>query len=66
MKTCKPGLEIYNKLIESANINPAETLFIDDGQANVNAGNKAGLISILYDVNTSLPNCVEEALKANG
>ena len=66
MKTCKPGIEIYDKLIADSGIIPSETLFIDDGKANVESGEKAGLISVLYDVNTSLKDTVLEALKNNG
>jgi putative hydrolase of the HAD superfamily len=38
----KPDLEIFHKMIELSGINPEETLFIDDSEANINAGNSLG------------------------
>jgi putative hydrolase of the HAD superfamily len=38
----KPDPEIFHKMIEQAKINPAETLFIDDSEANIAAGKKLG------------------------
>jgi putative hydrolase of the HAD superfamily len=38
----KPDAEIYNKLIELNNLKPAETLFIDDTNINVDAAINAG------------------------
>jgi glucose-1-phosphatase len=38
----KPDLEIYHKLIEINKLNPAETLFIDDTNFNVDAAIEAG------------------------
>ena len=42
MGVIKPDLEIFEKVIADAKINPAETLFIDDGKANVDAGAQVG------------------------
>jgi putative hydrolase of the HAD superfamily len=43
MKCTKPGLKIYNMMIEDAGINPAESLFIDDSEQNIKAGKECGL-----------------------
>jgi putative hydrolase of the HAD superfamily len=42
MKCVKPGLEIFQKMIKDSEMNPFETLFIDDGQANVAMGKQLG------------------------
>ncbi len=39
----KPELKSYLKVIELANINPTETLFIDDLEENIEGAKKAGL-----------------------
>lgn len=38
----KPDFDIFHKMIELSGINPEETLFIDDSEANINAGNSLG------------------------
>ncbi len=38
----KPESLIFEKMIDDAKINPAETLFIDDGKSNVEVGAKFG------------------------
>ncbi len=43
MKCTKPDLKIYKMMIEDAGINPAESLFIDDSELNLNAGKECGL-----------------------
>jgi len=42
LKSIKPDREIFEKVIADAKINPAETLFIDDGKANVETAGKMG------------------------
>lgn len=42
MGVIKPELKIFEKMIDDAKIDPAETLFIDDGLSNVQAGEKMG------------------------
>ena len=39
---CKPNKEIYNFLLNDSKIIPAETLFIDDGEKNVEMGKEIG------------------------
>jgi len=43
MKCMKPDLKIYRMLIEDAAIDPAETLFIDDSDRNIQAAKKSGM-----------------------
>jgi len=38
----KPDKRIFEKMIEDSGMNPAETLFVDDGQANIEAAAKLG------------------------
>ncbi len=40
----KPHEDIYKTLIEKYNLNPSESLFIDDNQTNVDTANSLGLI----------------------
>ena len=47
MKCMKPDLKIYRMLIEDAAINPAESLFIDDSELNIQAANTCGLLVYL-------------------
>lgn len=42
MKMLKPDDEIYEKLISDTGLVPGETLYIDDAQANIDAGLKFG------------------------
>ena len=43
MKCTKPGLKIYQMMIEDAGINPAESLFIDDSEKNIRAAKACGM-----------------------
>lgn len=45
----KPDAKIYQTAIDELRLEPSETLYVDDGQANVDAGARAGLASLLYD-----------------
>jgi len=45
----KPSAEIYTRLLDRFSLNPKSTLYIDDLPANIEAGNAAGLQSLLYD-----------------
>ncbi len=44
----KPDEDIYKKIIKENNINPSETIFIDDLLPNCEAAEKAGIKSIHY------------------
>lgn len=45
----KPEKEIYEKIIDKYNLQPNQTLFIDDMKENVNAAIKSGLKGILLE-----------------
>jgi putative hydrolase of the HAD superfamily len=49
MKCMKPDLQIYRMLIEDAAINPAESLFIDDSELNIQAAKACGLLVFLVN-----------------
>jgi len=42
MKCCKPGAEIFRKMIDDAGFDPVETLYIDDSAANTAAAAALG------------------------
>jgi putative hydrolase of the HAD superfamily len=44
----KPSKEIYLHLLEKYNLNPEETIFIDDLQENINGARKAGIHGIRF------------------
>jgi putative hydrolase of the HAD superfamily len=48
MGCMKPDFDIFHKMIESSGIVPKETLFIDDSEANINAGNSLGFKTFLF------------------
>ena len=53
----KPSEEIYELLIKRFNLRKEETVFFDNTQKNVDAGNRAGIKSILFkDVSDILNN----------
>lgn len=47
VKSTKPEPEIYNALLKTYNLNPAECLFIDDKEINIIAGEKLGIDGIV-------------------
>lgn len=49
IKLSKPGTTIYNTVAEKYNLNLAESLFIDDSQANVDGAHKAGWQAVRHD-----------------
>lgn len=54
-KTCKPDPEIFKRVTNRYNLNPAETLMLDDSEANCKAAESIGLraIRITKDGDTS-------------
>lgn len=50
-KSIKPEEKIYQTAFETYQLNPAETLYIDDLSANIETGKRLGLISHQYDLN---------------
>lgn len=54
MRTSKKEEEAYKRLASTLGLAPREIIYIDDGQANVEAAKKAGFQTILYQDNESL------------
>ena len=50
----KPAVEAYQFVLEDAEINPAETLFIDDSQGNIEGAQKAGIRSLWLEPGADL------------
>jgi glucose-1-phosphatase len=50
----KPNVSIYEYVIQDAQLNPAETLFIDDIAANTEGGKKAGLQTLTHVVGAEI------------
>ncbi len=48
-RTVKPEPRIYEILLERYGLNPSETLFIDDREANIAAAARAGIDGYLFD-----------------
>ena len=48
IKLTKPSKEIYTHLLEKYDLNPDETLFLDDLQENINGAKKAGIHGIRF------------------
>lgn len=45
----KPEKEIYEFVIKDSGMNPSETLFLDDGKANIEVGSELGFHTYLVD-----------------
>ncbi|WP_443943732.1 HAD family hydrolase [Pedobacter sp. AW1-32] len=63
MKLRKPHTDIFEQVLNENNLNPAETLFIDDSPQHIEGAKKVGLHTLLM---TEKPENLEEFLKANG
>jgi len=63
MKFRKPHIEIFQQVIKENNLNPAETLFIDDTPGHLEGAKKAGLQTLLM---TEKPENLGAFLKSNG
>lgn len=50
----KPEPKIYQKLIEKYQLNPSETIYIDDRKKNIEISKKLGMIGIQYEEGISL------------
>ncbi len=49
----KPDLDIYEYLCEECNIDPRETVFVDDRKENTEAAEKIGITGYVFDGNVS-------------
>ncbi|MCX2574968.1 HAD family hydrolase [Pedobacter sandarakinus] len=63
MKLRKPNTNIFEQVLKENNLNPAETLFIDDSPQHIEGAKKVGLQTLLM---TDKPAQLENFLKANG
>ncbi|MFI5453520.1 HAD family hydrolase [Pedobacter sp. UC225_61] len=50
MRLRKPNVNIFEQVIKENNLNPNETLFIDDSPQHIEGAKKAGLHTLLMDV----------------
>ena len=63
MQLRKPNVEIFEQVIKENNLNPEETLFIDDSPQHLIGAKKAGLHTLLMTEN---PRNLGTFLKSNG
>ncbi|WP_316829946.1 HAD family phosphatase [Pedobacter aquatilis] len=63
MKLRKPNTNIFEQVLRENNLNPAETLFIDDSPQHIEGAKKVGLNTLLM---TEKPAQLGAVLKANG
>jgi len=63
MKLRKPNTNIFEQVLKENNLNPAETLFIDDSPQHIAGAEKVGLNTLLM---TEKPAQLATFLKANG
>ena len=59
----KPNVEAFEHVLEANDLNPQETLFIDDSPQHVEGGSKAGLQAVLKEKGKGLRETVEQALR---
>jgi FMN phosphatase YigB (HAD superfamily) len=59
----KPNIDIFEQVIKENNLNPAETLFIDDSPQHLAGAKKAGLNTLLMDVH---PEKLRDFLTSHG
>lgn len=58
----KPDKECFYALLKKYNLNKEECIFIDDTKENIEASNKLGIKSVLFDTIDSVKEKVEELL----
>ena len=62
----KPSIEIFNYICKKYDLEPNETLYIDDNKKNIEGGQSIGLKTYLFDGNTSeLRAAIEEFSERN-
>jgi FMN phosphatase YigB (HAD superfamily) len=62
MKLMKPGREIFDAVTAEIGCPPAEILFVDDSQKNVDGARAAGWQATLYVQGTDLGACIADYL----
>ncbi len=60
-KMKKPAPEIYNLILAKHDLEPSQTLFIDDNERNIEAANELGILTIHF----TSPDQLQKELKAN-
>lgn len=58
----KPGEAIFKKVIELSGVLPQQSLFIDDGPANIETASELGFKTLLYDTSKPFREQIEGAL----
>lgn len=59
----KPDPRIFEFMLEDSGMNPEETLFVDDGKANIERGKELGLHVLLVENATDWREALIKALK---
>lgn len=62
VKMVKPDSEIFHKILDTYNLNPNETIFIDDIKENAEAARSIGITAIQF---ISPEQCRAELIKLN-
>jgi putative hydrolase of the HAD superfamily len=65
MNLSKPGKEIFIEAAREGGLVPEETLFIDDGAANVETAKGLGFKVLLFDVQKDMESQVQPVLDAD-
>lgn len=65
MNMSKPGEDIFKEAVREGGFIPEETLFIDDGQANIDTAKRLGFKVLLFDVNKDIEVQVQPILDAD-
>ncbi len=63
LNSSKPGHEIYRKMLAQGNMIARETLFLDDGENNINAAAELGIKTLKVENGSDWRAALEEALK---
>jgi putative hydrolase of the HAD superfamily len=64
LKMRKPNHDIYQAILSDANINGAESLFIDDIVSNITAAQECGIQTAHHDPNEEIVHKLEEYIRA--
>lgn len=65
MGVTKPSLEIFRKMIDDSHIVPEESLFVDDGPANIEAARSLGFDTLLVKEVTDWTETIASLLKTS-
>ena len=62
LNSSKPGHEIYRKMLEEGGMGANETLFLDDGEKNINAAAELGIRTLKVENGSDWRKALDEAL----